>query len=52
MQLAPVPLKPCVSTTPANDVAKNSHIEAYHISLWIVLVCIAVASGVEQTLDP
>ena len=52
MQLAPVPLKACVNTKPVDDLANNLHIEAYYISLWIVLVCIAVASGVEQILDP
>ena len=52
MQLAPVPLKAFVSTKPANNVVNNLHIEAYHFSLSIVLVCIAVASGVEQILDP
>ena len=52
MQLAPVPLNASVSTKPADNVVDNLHIEAYHISLSIVLVCIAVASGVEQILDP
>lgn len=52
MQLAPVPLKVCISSKLADDVVNNLHIEAYHISLRIVLVCIAVASGVEQILDP
>ena len=52
MQLAPVPLKARISTKPADDVVNHLHIEANHISLWFVLVCIAVASGVEQILDP
>ena len=53
MQLDPVPLK-ALSVPSRLMFSKNKslHIKANYISLWIVLVCIAVASGVEQILDP